>query len=395
MKFVKVSVMRRTRATNWIAYWADPATGRKRTRSLKTTDERTAIRLSQRIQNAINSGESIDEGPSWEQAIEAFKADTFPSLAPASRSNCITAIKYLNAFIRPKSVAALNEVAISEFTAKLRNTEIRGKTRTEFTIRRYLAEIKRLVHWFYDAGYINRVPRIRMPSPKGCKGRPLTDAEFEAMKAAVPLVVGLNADRIKSWTDILEGLWLSGLRLTEALHLTWDDPFSIRVDLAGHQRPMLIFPGAHQKNRTDQIVPITPDFADWLRNRPNQTGFVFQPLCQGLDERVDRLWASRLISRIGKAAKIVVKETFENGKKTDHFATAHDLRRSFGARWSRKVLPPVLRELMRHADIKTTLDFYTGRNAESLAESLYSQIDAKKQQGGETATCSTRTDISI
>lgn len=395
MKFVTVSVMRRARSQNWLAYWSDPSTGRKRTRSLKTTDERTAIRMSQRIQTAINSGESIDEGPTWENAVEAFKDDTFPSLSPASRADTLTTIKFLNVFVRPKSLAALNESAISNFAAQLRSTEIRGKLRSEATIRRYLAQVKRMLRWFHDAGYINRVPRIRMPPATGAKGRPLTDAEFQAMKNAVPLVVGLNTERVRSWTELLEGLWLSGLRLGEALRLTWDNPFSIRVDLDGHQRPMLIFPGAFQKNRQDQIVPITPDFADWLRDRQDPTGFVFQPLCQGLDERVDRLWASRLISRIGEKAGIVVKETFaESGKKTDHFATAHDLRRSFGARWARKVLPPVLRELMRHSDIKTTLDYYAGRNAESLAESLYSQIEAKNQQGGETATRQTGTDVS-
>lgn len=386
MKFVKVSIMKRGRSRNWLAYWIDPVTGRKRTRSLKTHDERTAIRLSQRIQNSINAGESIDEGPTWTQAIEAFKADTFPSLAPASRANTNTTLKYLEEFIRPRSVAALNEQAISTFAALLRATPVRSKMRTEFTVRRYLAEIKRLVRWFYDAGYINRVPRIRMPNPKGCKGRPLTESEFADMKAVVPLVVGSNTERVRGWTDLLDGLWLSGLRLGEALALTWDDQFSVRVDLDGHKKPMLIFPGHAQKNRTDQIVPITPDFADWLKDRPNKTGFVFEPWADGLDERVDRLWASRLISRIGEKAGIVVKETFKDGVRTDHFASAHDLRRSFGSRWAKKVLPPVLRELMRHADIKTTLDFYAGRDAESLAEALYSQIRVENQQGGKTAT---------
>jgi integrase len=37
----------------------------------------------------------------------------------------------------------------------------------------------------------------------------------------------------------------------------------------------------------------------------------------------------------------------------------HDLRRSFGSRYAAVVPAPVLQRLMRHADIKTTLAFYT------------------------------------
>jgi integrase len=37
----------------------------------------------------------------------------------------------------------------------------------------------------------------------------------------------------------------------------------------------------------------------------------------------------------------------------------HDLRRSFGSRYAAHVPAPVLQRLMRHADIKTTLAYYT------------------------------------
>ena len=39
--------------------------------------------------------------------------------------------------------------------------------------------------------------------------------------------------------------------------------------------------------------------------------------------------------------------------------TLHDMRRSFGSRYASVVPAPVLQRLMRHADIKTTLMFYT------------------------------------
>lgn len=50
------------------------------------------------------------------------------------------------------------------------------------------------------------------------------------------------------------------------------------------------------------------------------------------------------------------------------YASAHDLRRSFGDRWSRRV---VLQELTRHEDIQTTLKCYALANAERTAAELW------------------------
>ena len=61
-------------------------------------------------------------------------------------------------------------------------------------------------------------------------------------------------------------------------------------------------------------------------------------------------------------------------KKT---ASAHDLRRAFGYRWSRLVKTTQLKELMRHASIETTLTYYVGENAESTAEELWAALGDK------------------
>jgi hypothetical protein len=58
-------------------------------------------------------------------------------------------------------------------------------------------------------------------------------------------------------------------------------------------------------------------------------------------------------------------------KARGKFASAHDLRRSFGERWASRVMPQVLMELMRHESVEKTLRFYVGRNAQSTAETLW------------------------
>ena len=52
------------------------------------------------------------------------------------------------------------------------------------------------------------------------------------------------------------------------------------------------------------------------------------------------------------------------------YASAHDFRRAFGSRWANRVMPVILQQLMRHASISTTMEFYVGRNAEAAAEVL-------------------------
>lgn len=72
------------------------------------------------------------------------------------------------------------------------------------------------------------------------------------------------------------------------------------------------------------------------------------------------------------------------------FASAHDLRRAFGFRWSRRVMPPVLKELMRHTEIATTMKFYVGVNAQATADELWkvagSNLGSSEQKESVAAT---------
>ncbi len=45
-------------------------------------------------------------------------------------------------------------------------------------------------------------------------------------------------------------------------------------------------------------------------------------------------------------------------KKVGLTISLHDMRRSFGSRYTAVVPAPVLQRLMRHSDIKTTLTYY-------------------------------------
>ncbi len=115
-----------------------------------------------------------------------------------------------------------------------------------------------------------------------------------------------------------------------------------------------------------QVVALaSPTIAAKFAPRP-----VFKPRTR-LGRQPTEWWASSVISAIGKKAKVKVDSRAKGGKPIVKFASAHDLRRSFGARWSSCVMPQVLMELMRHESIDTTLKFYVGRNAETTADVLW------------------------
>jgi hypothetical protein len=111
---------------------------------------------------------------------------------------------------------------------------------------------------------------------------------------------------------------------------------------------------------------------------------------------------SKVICEIGRVARVKVRSkvkskidpaTGERGPvEVVKFASAHDLRRSFGERWSERVLPKVLMELMRHESIGTTMRFYVGQNAQRTADAAWAAFEAaqaRKQTGGKTGPINT------
>jgi len=53
------------------------------------------------------------------------------------------------------------------------------------------------------------------------------------------------------------------------------------------------------------------------------------------------------------------------------------MRRSFGYRWSRRIMPPSLMELMRHSSLATTMTYYVQTNAQATADELWKAVGSK------------------
>ena len=198
------------------------------------------------------------------------------------------------------------------------------------------------------------------------------------MLEAVPKLRPLDA---ADWTRYLKGLWLSGLRLEESYRLSWDDEAAFQADLRG-RRPVFRIYAEAQKARRDEVLPATPDFVELLAQPPSdaRTGPVFNLLDQRTGRRLAAHRMGEVVAKIGRKAGVVVNKA--DGK----FASAHDLRRAFGTRWAQRVMPAVLRRLMRHASIQTTMAYYVDLDSAEVADQLWASWGTESEDAPKSNT---------
>jgi integrase len=364
-----------------VMYYVDPVSGLRVVKTTGTTDQREAERKAGDWEKEVRAETyHVSSKITWKEFRDKYEAEYMPTLANSSQGNFATAFNHLERELKPNRLAKLTTAAMSSFQAKLRQPKetIKDGKRIilppikETTIAGILRHLKAALRWAEKQGMI-KAPRFIMPkAARGilAKGRPITTEEYERMLSVAEKVRPRETEK---WRRLLTGMWLSGLRLSEAVSLSWDYEAPFRIDLTG-RRPVFVIQAAAQKSRRDEILPMTPDFAEWLEAtypEGKRQGKVF-------NLRFDPNRLSAVISAIGNAAGVVVNKA--DGK----FASAHDFRRSFGNRWAKKVMPAVLQRLMRHADIQTTMSYYVNINAEDIADDLWAAHEREKTQNGNT-----------
>lgn len=371
---VRVRIFLRAGRKFFEAQWSDPITGLKKTRTTGTSERRKAERFAARLEDQIAEGKLPQlEFVTFEAFRKRYKAEVVPSLAPRTAGKVQSAFNAVEKHINPKWLIALDASQISKLGAAMRDAG-----RSEATIKSTLATLMSALSWAKLVGLLQVVPEVQMPGRvNGMKGRPLSRKEFELLidQVKAPLegeAPARTAVRGESWAYLLEGLWCSGLRLGEALALHWTDDRGLCVDLSG-RRPMFRIRAAAEKGYQDRLLPMVPEFHDFLLRTPveKRQGYVFQLIGQRGNRCVLLDWVSKTICAMGKAAGIKVAESAKGKIK---YASAHDLRRSFGFRWAPLVMPVTLMELMRHACISTTMEYYVGRNAEATADIVWQAV---------------------
>ena len=203
------------------------------------------------------------------------------------------------------------------------------------------------------------------------------------MISAVPKEIG--SERAEQFELLLKALWFSGMRISEAIRLNSKRVDCHHIERPRNQRPRIVFLPS-QKNGKFQKVLMTPEFDEFIRAvTPDRDGYFFVPLTKDGAEFREVKNIGRAIRRIGKRAGIISK--INDAGEVVKYATAHDLRRSFAARCvAKKYSPYTLKHLMRHADIKTTLQFYAGDQADLVASEVWSEESVELERSIDEVT---------
>lgn len=407
MADISVSIIKMDGRKIYYARWIDPTTNRRKTKSTGTTIKRDAERFAGILEKELQAGTFRDCARiTWQDFRERYESEVLPGKAEKTRDKIAATFNTVERIINPGKLVALTAAQIGRLVEQLRE-----ELKSEATIKGILAHLKSALRWGHRRGMLPSVPSIEMPKrTAGMKGRPISGEEFDRMLAAIPETLfpipkppkprkgkqpkpeqqqtpkpprELTAEEqqhrreiVSGWEFLLRGLWWSGLRLGEALALSWTDDREIMADLSG-EFPMFIIQARAQKSHKAQVLPMAPEFARLLAEIPEaeRVGYVFNPRPSRRTRR-ERLRldnVSTTICKIGENARVKVSES--TAGKVKH-ASAHDLRRAFGFRWSQIIMPADLQQLMRHEDIKTTMEFYVGRNAQSAAKNIWKAAGA-------------------
>lgn len=360
---IKVIVVKYPDRRHLMMRYVDPVTGKSKCRSTGKINRRDAERVAAKWEAELQEGRYRPPVRiTWPVFRERYEAEKLAGLSPNTLEATDAAFNHLEKTVAPKNLTVLTSAVLSGFQASLRADGMK-----QTTISTHLRHIRAALSWAVSMDMLSAVPKIHMPArTRGqsmMRGRPITMEEFERLLKVVPTIRPKDST---IWIYYLNGLWLSGLRLEESTVLSWDADAAICVVLTGRHPKLRIWSEA-EKGRRDRLLPMTPDFAEFLLKTPagKRNGPVFK--IDGLQTRepISPKRISRIISAIGEKAGVVVNKA--EGK----FASAHDLRRAFGTRWAPRVKPATLQLLMRHRSIETTLKYYVAQDADDVGDELW------------------------
>ena len=215
------------------------------------------------------------------------------------------------------------------------------------TVNDVLANAQAFFRWLkqqklLDADPLETVRRVDMRGRQPCR-RALSPTEFTTLLQVCPFF------RCLVYATALQ----TGLRRKELNNLAWGD-FNLEA-----VPPFLRVPASISKNRKEAVIPLNPQLTEMLRKiRPEGVNPTIAPF----HHRVPRIETLR---KDLEAAVIAIRD--ERGRRVDF----HSLRMTFGTTMlANGVHPIVVKELMRHSDLKLTTNLYTDASQLPMAKGV-------------------------
>jgi integrase len=347
--------------------WIDPITGKRKSKSAGTTNEKEAQAARIDLESDLNNGRYQQAARlSWEAFREMFETEYVAARRPFTRANYVHMLNLFEGICPINALRSVNERTISAFAAGLRKRKLRGgrEGMQPSTIRTHLMMLRSALQWAVRQKLLPAVPAFPTLKVPKKRPQPVPTESFEKLLDKAP--------DAQTRAYLLAG-WLGGLRLREAWELEREP--SDAAPWLDFARNRIILPAEFAKAVEDQWVPLDPVLREALEALPHHGRKVFRfvspsgrPVCAAT--------MSRRVSQLAKMAGVKL--------------TMHSLRKGFGCRYAGKVPAQVLQRLMRHANIKTTMDYYAnvdaaveeavlGRQRNSLRNTPTLPVEGKQQ----------------
>jgi integrase len=317
-----------------VLQWIDPDTGKRKSKSAETADEKEAEGKRGDLEADLNAGRYAEASRmTWERFRELFEEEYVAPLRENTRLNYAYTLDHFESVCRPGRLGAITARTVSVFTAGLRDLPGRkGEKMTPSTVRVRLMFLHTALNWAKSQGLLAQVPHFPKVDVPDTKPRPVPAESFERLLAKAP------DQQMKAY--LLCG-WLAGLRLHEAFLLEWEE--TDQAPYLDLPRQRIVLPAAFVKGKRDQWVPLDPELQAALEALARRGAHVFHFTTFGGRPMSMKTMAGRVI-RLARRAGVKL--------------TMHTLRKGFGCRHAGRVPAQVLQKLMRHANLKTTMDYY-------------------------------------
>lgn len=216
--------------------------------------------------------------------------------------------------------------------AHLKNFEqyLKKKEKSPNTIFTYLNHLSIFSRWLLEEGFIE--------NDFSYKSKPFRNQAMIIPDLAIRKLLLYLYLHNKEQYYFINFLYLTGFRKSEALRLKWQ-----QIDFNND----LIYVENSKAKRTD-VFPIYPKLKELLKQIPQNGKTLFTYSKDGLK------FYNRALERL----------------KLNHYSL-HDLRRKFGTMMAEKGLTPYeLQKLMRHENIKTTMQYYVNVSIKNIGNKL-------------------------
>lgn len=334
-----------SRVTVWIQHfkdrpalmlqWLDPDTGKRKSQSARTDDEKVAEQRRADLESDLNHGRHASaERMSWEAFRDRFEDEYLPNSRPGTVKIFRLVLDDFETICTLRQLRSITPRTISAFVSGLRKKKGRcgNVTMGAYTIAVRLNFLHIVLNWAVDQSLLTKCPTF--PEVKVPQKYPQPVAEE-------------TVDRLldKAPTEDLRVFmlcgWLAGLRLAETFALEWEP--TDKAPWIDFTRKRIWLPADFVKAVKDQWVPLDPKLSKALQQLPRRGKKVFRILGK-LGKPLIESSVSALVSLLAQQAGVKL--------------TMKALRKGFGCRYAAKVSTHVLQRLMRHADIETTMAYY-------------------------------------